>query len=135
MTARLIMTKKKMTIETFELEDENDLSNAPDWVKDCIELGTVQEAPFLVDSLVKYGIFKSKTDARNMMKSKGLSVFCYEGPDEDALEYKGPYKTIDGKDVECLSDSDSLVTDPNTRWTFIPGDLVRVGKRKFFKIK
>lgn len=129
------MTKKKMTIETFELEDENDLSNAPDWVKDCIELGTVQEAPFLVDSLVKYGIFKSKTVARNMMKSKGLAVFSYEGPDEDSLKYKGPYKTIDGKDVECLSDSDSLVTDPNTRWMFIPGDLVRVGKRNFFKIK
>ena len=129
------MTKKKMTIETFELEDENDWSNAPDWVKDCIELGTVCEAPFLVDSLVKYGIFKSKTEARHMMKNKGLSVFCYEGPDEDALEYKGPYKTIDGKDVECLYDSDSLVTDPNTRWTFISGDLVRVGKRKFFKIK
>lgn len=124
-----------MTVETFELEDENDWSNAPDWVKDCIENGKVYEAPLLVDSLVKYGIFKSKTEARNMMKNKGLSVFCYEGPDEDALKYKGPYKTIDGKDVESLYDLNSLVTDPNTRWMFIPGDLVRIGKRKFFKMK
>ena len=30
-----------MTVETFELEDENDWSNAPDWVKDCIGHGTV----------------------------------------------------------------------------------------------
>jgi hypothetical protein len=70
-----------------------------------------------------------------MMKNKGLSVFSYEGPDEDALKYKGPYKTIGGKEVVCLYDSESLVTDPNTRWMFIPGDLVRVGKRKFFKMR
>lgn len=102
-TAMLITTKKKkMTIETFELEDENDLSNAPDWVKNCVEHGTVIEAPLLVDSLVKYGIFKSKTEARNMMKNKGLSVFSYEGSDEDAngkSKYKRHFRGTSEEDV------------------------------------
>ena len=28
-----------MTVDIFELEDENDLNNASDWVKVCIENG------------------------------------------------------------------------------------------------
>ena len=71
-----------------------------------------------------------------MIKNKGLSLFCYDGPDNppDNNYMKGPYKTLDGKDVNSFYDQESIVTDVNACWSFIPGDLIRIGKRKFIKM-
>ena len=127
-----------MKVEFFELQGDDDYTNAPDWVIEAVNSGELQtvQLPLLVDQLVKYEIFKSKTEARNMIKNKGLSLFCYDGPDNppDNNYMKGPYKTLDGKDVNSFYDQESIVTDVNACWSFIPGDLIRIGKRKFIKM-
>lgn len=122
-----------MTIEQFELTDDN-IEAAPDWVKESMNAngGTVLQMPLLLDELVKYRVYSSKGEARNAIKNGGLSVFAYESGEQFSTS-KGVYKTIDGETIDSFNSKQAVIKDPNVRWSFIEGDVVKKGKRAFVK--
>lgn len=125
-----------MKVETFELTDDT-AKNIPDWVKDCLnhqDEMQIVKMPTLIDEFIKYKIFKSKAEARNMISNRGVAVFSYEcfGP-QFKLENDN-YKTINGETITNFNDKKAVVTDPTVLWQFISGDVVKIGKRKFIKI-
>ena len=68
-----------MKVETFEWQDDTKLSETPDWIQDSVENYEKFETvkfPLLIDELVKYKIFNSKSEARSMLSNRGVSVFC-----------------------------------------------------------
>lgn len=126
-----------MKVEAFELTDDMDLENIPEWVKDCLDHPDemqVVKMPTLVDELVKYKIFNSKTDARKMINNRGVAVFSYEGFGPQFKFKDDNYKTINGDMITNFNDKKAIVTDPTVLWQFTSGDVVKIGKRKFIKM-
>ena len=126
-----------MKVEAFELTDDMNLENIPDWVKDCLDHPDemhVVKIPTLVDELVKYNIFNSKAEARKMISNRGVAVFSYEGFGPQFKFENDNYKTINGDKITNFNDKKAVVTDPTILWQFIAGDVVKIGKRKFIKM-
>ena len=126
-----------MKVEAFELTDDMNLENIPDWVKDCLDHPDemhVVKIPTLVDELVKYNIFNSKAEARKMISNRGIAVFSYEGFGPQFKFENDNYKTINGDKIINFNDKKAVVTDPTILWQFIAGDVVKIGKRKFIKM-
>lgn len=121
-----------MTIEQFELTDDN-IETAPNWVKESMNSDVnALQMPLLLDELIKYRIYSSKGEARNAIKNGGLSVFAYESGEQFSTS-KGVYKTIDGETIDSFNSKQAVIKDPNVRWSFIEGDVVKKGKRAFVK--
>lgn len=109
-----------MKVETFEFNENQEL---PAWTK-CLENAEPVKLPLLIDELVKHKIFKSKSEARNMIKSSGVSIFStFDG-----------LRNINDELMESFNDKRAIVTDADARWTFIDGDVIKIGKRRFIKI-
>lgn len=126
-----------MKVETFEWQDDTNLSETPDWIKDSVENYDKFETvkfPLLIDELVKYKIFNSKSEARSMLSNRGVSIFCYEGKGAQFIIENDNYKTIDGDVVSNFNDKRAIITDPTIRWQFIEGNVVKIGKRRFIKM-
>lgn len=126
-----------MKVEAFELTDNMDQTNMPDWVKDCLnnpDEMKVAKMHTLVDELVKYKIFKSKSEARSMLSNRGVAVFCYEGSGPQFKIDGDNYKTINGDIITNFNDKKAVVTDPTISWQFITGDVVKIGKRRYIKM-
>ena len=126
-----------MQVEAFELTDDIDPSSIPDWVKDCLDHpDEMQEVkfPLLVDELVKYKIFNSKSEARSMLSNRGVAIFCYEGFGPQFKFVGDNYKTVNGDSIANFNDKKAVITDPTTRWQFDKGDVVKIGKRRFIKM-
>jgi tyrosyl-tRNA synthetase len=121
------------SVECFELTD--DATAIPDWVKDCLDhqddmtdVTPENSMPLLVDELVRAKIFSSKSEARNLIKNHGLSMFCFEAEGE-------PYRAIDGTVLDSFSDKKAVIDNPNIHWTLEDGDVIKTGKRKYFIIR
>ena len=124
-----------MNVTSFEIKDGMDESQIPDWVKDAAMAKEVAVVlPFLADNLVKNKIFTSKSEARSMMKNRGLSIFCYEGHGPKFKIEGDNYKTVDNKPVTSFADKTAVITDPQTRFCLLDGDIVKIGSRRFIKI-
>lgn len=124
-----------MNVTSFEIKDGMDESQIPDWVKDAAMAKEVAVVlPFLADNLVKNKIFTSKSEARSMMKNRGLSIFCYEGHGPKFKLEGDNYKTVDNKSVTSFNDKAAVITDPQTRFVLLDGDIVKIGARRFIKI-
>ena len=125
-----------MQVEAFELTDNIDPANIPDWVKDCLNQDEMHVAklPTLIDELVKYKIFNSKSEARSMLSNRGVAVFSYEGFGPQFRFEGNNYKTINGDAITNFNDKKAVVTDPTVHWQFIAGDVVKIGKRRFIKM-
>ena len=126
-----------MRVETFEWQDDTDLKTAPDWIQDSVEnyekFETVK-LPLLIDELVKYKIFNSKSEARSMLSNRGVAIFSFEGKGP-MFKFEGEnYKTVDGDCISNFNDKRAVITDPTLHWLFIEGDVVKIGKRRFIKI-
>lgn len=124
-----------MNVTSFEIKDGMDESQIPEWVKDTAMAKEVAVVlPFLADNLVKNKIFTSKSEARSMMKNRGLSIFCYEGHGPKFKIEGDNYKTVDNKSVTSFNDKAAVITDPQVRWCLLDGDIVKIGSRRFIKI-
>ena len=124
-----------MNVTSFEIKDGMDESQIPEWVKDAAMAKEVAVVlPFLADNLVKNKIFTSKSEARSMMKNRGLSIFCYEGHGPKFQIEGDNYKTVDNKPVTSFNDKIAVITDPQVRWCLLDGDIVKIGSRRFIKI-
>lgn len=126
-----------MKVEAFELTDDMDPANIPDWVKDCLDHPDemqVVKMPTLVDELVKYKIFNSKAEARKMISNRGIAIFSYEGFGPKFKFESDNYKTINGDTITNFNDKKAVVTDLTALWQFTSGDVVKIGKRKFIKM-
>lgn len=120
-----------MNVEAFEFENEADV---PEAFKTGTEIMPEQVFPQLVELFVKNKIFSSKSEARRMITGKGVSYFCYEGNGPMFKVEGDNYKTIDGKIVANFNDKSAVLTDPNVHFIMIPGDVVKIGSRRFIKI-
>lgn len=124
-----------MNVTSFEIKDGMDESQIPDWVRDAAMAKEVQVIlPFLADSLVRNKIFTSKSEARSMMKNRGLSIFCYEGHGPKFKIEGDNYRTVDDKPVTSFADKAAVITDPQVRFVLLDGDIVKIGSRRFIKI-
>lgn len=124
-----------MNVTSFEIKDGMDEYKIPDWVRDAAMSRKVAVVlPFLADCLVKNKIFTSKSEARSMMKNRGLSIFCYEGHGPKFQIEGDNYKTVDNKPVTSFNDKAAVITDPQVRWCLLDGDIVKIGSRRFIKI-
>lgn len=126
-----------MQVEAFELTDNIDPANIPDWVKDCLnhqDEMQVVKLPTLIDELVKYKIFNSKSEARSMLSNRGVAVFSYEGFGSQFKFEGNNYKTVNGDTITNFNDKKAVVTDPTVHWQFIAGDVIKIGKRRFIKM-
>lgn len=124
-----------MNVTSFEIKDGIDESQIPEWVKDAAMAKEVAVVlPFLADNLVKNKIFTSKSEARSMMKNRGLSIFSYEGHGPKFQIEGDNYKTVDNKPVTSFNDKAAVITDPQVRWCLLDGDIVKIGSRRFIKI-
>ena len=124
-----------MNVTAFELKDGMDESQIPDWVAEAAMSKEVTLVlPFLADCLAQNKIFTSKSEARSMMKNRGLSIFCYEGHGPKFKIEGDNYKTVDNKPVKSFNDKTAVITDPQVRWCLIDGDIVKIGSRRFIKI-
>lgn len=124
-----------MNVTSFEIKDGMDESQIPDWVREAAMAKEVQVVlPFLADSLVRNKIFTSKSEARSMMKNRGLSIFCYEGHGPKFKIEGDNYKTVDDKPVTSFNDKAAVITDPQVRFVLLDGDIVKIGSRRFIKI-
>ena len=124
-----------MNVTSFEIKDGMDESQIPEWVKDAAMAKEVAVVlPFLADCLVKNKIFTSKSEARSMMKNRGLSIFCYEGHGPKFKIEGDNYKTVDNKPVASFNDKAAVITDPQARFCLLDGDIVKIGSRRFIKI-
>ena len=124
-----------MNVTAFEIKDGMDESQIPDWVREAAMAKEVKIVlPFLADSLVKNKIFTSKSEARSMMKNRGLSIFCYEGHGPKFKIEGDNYKTVDDKPVTSFNDKAAVITDPQVRFVLLDGDIVKIGSRRFIKI-
>lgn len=124
-----------MNVTSFEIKDGMDESQIPDWVREAAMAKEVLVVlPFLADSLVRNKIFTSKSEARSMMKNRGLSIFCYEGHGPKFKIEGDNYKTVDDKPVTSFNDKAAVITDPQVRFVLLDGDIVKIGSRRFIKI-
>ena len=124
-----------MNVTAFEIKDGMDESQIPDWVREAAMAKEVKIVlPFLADSLVKNKIFTSKSEARSMMKNRGLSIFCYEGHGPKFKIEGDNYRTVDDKPVTSFADKAAVITDPQVRFVLLDGDIVKIGSRRFIKI-
>lgn len=124
-----------MNVTSFEIKDGMDESQIPDWVREAAMAKEVSVVlPFLADSLVRNKIFTSKSEARSMMKNRGLSIFCYEGHGPKFKIEGDNYKTVDDKPVTSFNDKAAVITDPQVRFVLLDGDIVKIGSRRFIKI-
>lgn len=126
-----------MQVEAFEWQDDIDPANIPDWVKECLnhqDEMQVVKLPTLIDELVKYKIFNSKSEARSMLSNRGVAVFSYEGFGPQFKFEGNNYKTVNGDTITNFNDKKAVVTDPTVHWQFIAGDVVKIGKRRFIKM-
>lgn len=124
-----------MNVTSFEIKDGMDESQIPDWVREAAMAKEVPVVlPFLADSLVRNKIFTSKSEARSMMKNRGLSIFCYEGHGPKYKIEGDNYKTVDDKPVTSFNDKAAVITDPQVRFCLLDGDIVKIGSRRFIKI-
>lgn len=125
-----------MNVTAFEIKDGMDESQIPDWVREAAmgkEFPIV--LPFLADCLVRNKIFTSKSEARSMMKNRGLSIFCYEGHGPKFKIEGDNYRTVDDKPVTSFNDKAAVITDPQVRFVLLDGDIVKIGSRRFIKIE
>lgn len=59
-----------------------------------------------------------------MIKGNGVSIFStFDG-----------LRNINDELMESFNDKRAIVTDADARWTFIDGDVIKIGKRRFIKI-
>lgn len=124
-----------MNVTSFEIKDGMDESQIPDWVREAAMARAVPIIlPFLADSLVRNKIFTSKSEARSMMKNRGLSIFCYEGHGPKFKIEGDNYRTVDDKPVTSFADKAAVITDPQVRFVLLDGDIVKIGSRRFIKI-
>lgn len=126
-----------MQVEAFELTDNMDPANIPDWVKACLnhqDKMQVVKLHTLIDELVKYKILNSKSEARSMFSNRGVVVFSYEGFGPQFKFEGNNYKTINCDTITNFNDKKAVVTDPTVHWQFIAGDVVKIGKRRFIKM-
>lgn len=124
-----------MNVTAFEIKDGMDESQIPDWVQEAAMSKEVAIVlPFLADNLVLNKIFKSKSEARSMMKNRGLSIFCYEGHGPKFKLEGDNYKTVDDKPVTSFADKAAVITDPQVKFCLLDGDIVKIGSRRFIKI-
>ena len=124
-----------MNTTAFEIKDGMDESQIPDWVREAAMSKEVKIVlPFLADSLVKNKIFTSKSEARSMMKNRGLSIFAYEGHGPKFQIEGDNYKTVDNKSVASFNDKAAVITDPQVKFCLLDGDIVKIGSRRFIKI-
>ena len=124
-----------MNVTAFEIKDEMDESQIPDWVREAAMGKEVPIIlPFLADCLVRNKIFTSKSEARSMMKNRGLSIVCYEGHGPKFKIEGDNYRTVDDKPVTSFADKAAVITDPQVRFVLLDGDIVKIGSRRFIKI-
>ena len=123
-----------MHVEVFDGLTDEEISAKFGDLRNFVQLTAENSFPLLIDELVTNHIFSSKTEARNMIKNKGIALFCYEGIGPQFKIEGQNYKTIDGQTIENFNDKHAILSDINVHWKLIAGDVIKIGKRRFIKI-